>query len=112
MAKYYITEYDYGEDGFKPYNFVTIGGPTEKLRIKSFDLVGQTNPDRQFRWLEWANITMSHWNVTNSFKKSKRSKPSDNQLVVNTSSSKFKIIFLNDSLPTPPGTFHYTINTF
>ena len=104
MANYFITEYSYGEDGFKPHNFVTIGGPKGKLNPKSYSFVGENDPTYQYRWLTWANITMSNWNTTHlgRFVNSKRTKPSDHQLVINTSTSKLKITFLNDTLPAPP----------
>ena len=105
-AHYYITQYNYGEDGFKPHNFVTIGG--KKLDLKSVSFVGENDPQSQYSWLPWGNISMSHWNVTNLFEyvNTKRSKPSDHQLVIITSTSKLSITFLNDTLPSPPSKYN------
>ena len=103
LSKYFITEYTFGEHGYKPHNFVTIGGT--KAPLKSYSFVGENSPAKQFNWLSWANITMSHWNVSLEYVTSKTTKPSDHQLVVNTSTSKLKLTFLNDTLPAPPGKY-------
>ena len=104
MSKYYISEYSHGEDGDTPHNFVTIGG--KKIDLKSYSFVGENEPAKQFRWLTWGNITMSHWNVSLEYVSLKRSKPSDNQLVINTSSAKLQLSFLNDTLPTFPSKYN------
>ena len=74
--------------------------------MTSYTFVGENDPSYQYRWLDWANITMSHWNVSNRYVNSNRMKPSDHQLVINTSTSKLKIMFLNDTLPAPPSKCH------
>ena len=94
MANYYISEYDYGKDGDKPHNFVTIGGL--KQQLKSYVFVGENDAVKQFRWL---NSTMNESAVHSN---TITTKPSDHQLVINTSSSTFKILFVNNTIPAPP----------
>ena len=98
QANYYISEYNYGADGVQPFNYVTIGGNLTTLRSYSF--IGENDIEKQFRWLNSLNITV-HKFV--GYQNSSRAKPSDHQLVINTSSTKFKITFLNATLPTPSG---------
>ena len=105
MAKYHITEYEPGEDDIQPHNFVTIGGNLTQRQPHSE--VEANDLEKQFRWLNLDNIPLELLNV---YKNSTRSKPSDHQLVINSSSSKFKVTFLNGTLPTPPGKYNYYIN--
>ena len=101
MAKYYISEYNYGKDGDKRHNFVTIGGI--KQQLKSYEYVGENDAVKQFRWLSSLNLTM---NNSAAFTNTITTKPSDHQLVINTSSSKLKIIFVNNTIPSPPSEYY------
>ena len=97
-AYYYISAYDVGEEGLQPHNFITIGGNFTKLH--SYSLIGDNDFQKQFSWLDALNIT---FNQLSGYQNSTRSNPSDHQLVINASSAKLKIMFLNGSLPIPPG---------
>ena len=96
---YYISEYNVGQDGLQPHNFVTIGG--NFLNLSSYSVIGENDLERQFRWLKSLNITMD----SSGYQNSSRSKPSDHQLVINSSSSKFKITFINETLTPPSGKY-------
>ena len=100
MSYYYISELIYGEDGVQPSNFVTIGGNLT-LR-KSYSFIGENAIVKQYRWYE--NLDKRLGRLLR-YQTSKRSKPSDNQLVINTSSSKLKITFSSATLPHPPGKY-------
>ena len=95
---YYITEYDSGKDKLQPHNFITIGGNFTKGQ--SYTLIGENDIGKQFRWLHSINISIA---LSFEYTKLTKSKASDHQLIINSSSSKFKITFLNGTLPTPPG---------
>ena len=100
MSNYYISELIYGEDGVQPFNFVTIGGNLA-LR-KSYSFIGENAIAKQYKWYD--NLDKRLGRLLR-YQTSSRSKPSDNQLVINTSSSKLKITFLNATLPTPLGKY-------
>ena len=99
-----MKEYDSGEDGIQPHNFVTIGG--DIVGLASDSLMGVNNVTKQFDWMKQSNQTEKNLERILSsaqYQTSDQSTPSAHQLVINTFSSKFKIIFLNDALPPPPG---------
>ena len=100
MANYYISEYNYGKDGDKPHNFVTIGGV--KQQLKNYAISGENDAVKQFRWLQSLNLTMIN---SAAFINTITTKRSDHQLVINTSSSKLKIIFLNNTIRSPPSEY-------
>ena len=96
-AYYFITEFDPGIIGVQPHNFITIGGVVPNLT--SFAILLGNNLSEQFRWMGPNGLNISTINSTRYYLQSDQSKPSAHQLIINTSSAKFKIVFLNESLP-------------
>ena len=98
-ANYYVIEFDPGIMGVQPHNFITIGGVFPN--ITSDAILLENNQTDQFRWLSTNsfNINISAIISSRNFLQSDQSTPSAHQLIINTSSAKFKIVFLNESLP-------------